>query len=86
MIRIKYCYFVLARTFERDTNVGIVRSKVFLNDAGGLHRFDRQIAHHHAIVQFPHDYERVTREFQHVTAMGQYFLYHRTDITVQRFR
>lgn len=80
--------FLLAneQTFKSHSNFSFVSSKVFLNDAGSLHRCHGQISHHHPLVKLPHHYERVPGKFQHVTLVIKYFLHHSTDIRVQCLR
>lgn len=51
------------RTSKGDSNIRIVRSKVFLNDTRCLHRFDRQVPHHHPFVELPHHYESISGKF-----------------------
>lgn len=74
------------QTFKSHSNFSFVSSKVFLNDAGSLHRCHGQISHHHPLVKLPHHYERVPGKFQHVTLVIKYFLHHSTDIRVQCLR
>lgn len=58
---------------------------MLLYDARCLHRFDRDVTHHHTLFDFPHDYERVAGKFQHVAVMREYLLHHSADVAVQSF-
>lgn len=59
---------------------------MFLYDARGHHRFRRDVAHKHPLLELPHHYERVAGEFHDVPVMREDLLHHRADVAVQHFR
>lgn len=74
------------RTSQGHADIGVVSPEMLLDNTRGLYRLDCDVAHYHALLELPHDYERVAGKFQHVTVMRKYLLHHGADVAVQSFR